>query len=169
MDIQLISSKIYEIQGQRVMLDVDLASLYGIETKVLNQAVKRNIERFPKDFAFNIDYQSFINLRSQIVTSNRGGRRHMPMAFTEHGVAMLASVLRSEKAIQMNIAIIRAFIAIRKTHFDIGNLAENLNRLSIKSHEHDIQLSEIYDALENLLDQKSEEKKWDDRDRIGFK
>lgn len=169
METELISTKIYEIRGMRVMLNHDLADLYGIETKVLNQSVKRNIDRFPQDFAFIIDYQEFMNLRSQIVTSNWGGIRRLPMAFTEHGVAMLASVLKSEKAIQMNIAIIRAFIAIRKANFDLEIMASNFKMIQNKIIDHDTQLGEIYNALENLLDQKSEEKKWADRDRIGLK
>ena len=118
MDLQTIQSKIYEIRGQRVMLDFDLAELYQVETRTLKQAVRRNIERFPEDFMFEItetEYNSLKNsLTSQIVISNeRGGRRYMPFAFTEQGVAMLSSVLRSGTAIQVNIAIMRAFVAMR--------------------------------------------------------
>lgn len=118
MELQTIQSKIYEIRGQRVMLDFDLAELYQVETRTLKQAVRRNIERFPDDFMFEItetEYNSLKNnLTSQIVISNeRGGRRYMPFAFTEQGVAMLSSVLRSGTAIQVNIAIMRAFVAMR--------------------------------------------------------
>ena len=118
MELQTIQSKIYEIRGQRVMLDFDLAELYQVETRTLKQAVRRNIERFPEDFMFEItetEYNSLKNnLTSQIVISNeRGGRRYMPFAFTEQGVAMLSSVLRSGTAIQVNIAIMRAFVAMR--------------------------------------------------------
>lgn len=118
MELQPIQSKIYEIRGQRVMLDFDLAELYQVETRTLKQAVRRNIERFPEDFMFEItetEYNSLKNnLTSQIVISNeRGGRRYMPFAFTEQGVAMLSSVLRSGTAIQVNIAIMRAFVAMR--------------------------------------------------------
>ena len=116
-DITLIQNKIYEIRGQRVMLDFDLAPLYQVQTKVLKQAVRRNIERFPADFMFEItidEYNSLKDsLRSQIVTSNKGGTRYMPFAFTEQGVSMLSSVLRSDAAIQVNIAVMRAFVAMR--------------------------------------------------------
>jgi len=130
-EIQVIQNKIYEIRGQRVMLDFDLAAMYGVETRTLNQAVKRNIERFPEDFMFQLtngewsilksqiatsniaDNQEVGNLKSQIVISRWGGSRTQPYAFTEQGVAMLSSVLRSPLAIQMNIGIMRAFVAIR--------------------------------------------------------
>ena len=116
MQVQVIHNMIYDLRGEKVMLDFDLAELYEVETKVFKQAVKRNIENFPKDFMFTLTQKEFASLRSQIVTSNigRGGQRYLPFAFTEHGVAMLASVLKSEKARKMNIAIIRAFIALRK-------------------------------------------------------
>lgn len=118
MELQPIQSKIYEIRGQRVMLDFDLAELYQVETRTLKQAVRRNIERFPGDFMFEIteaEYNCLKNsMTSQIVISNeKGGRRYMPFAFTEQGVAMLSSVLRSGTAIQVNIAIMRAFVAMR--------------------------------------------------------
>lgn len=118
MELQPIQSKIYEIRGQRVMLDFDLAELYQVETRTLKQAVRRNIERFPEDFMFEIteaEYNCLKNsMTSQIVISNeKGGRRYMPFAFTEQGVAMLSSVLRSGTAIQVNIAIMRAFVAMR--------------------------------------------------------
>ena len=114
-DLQLIQSKIYEIRGQGVMLDFDLAQMYGTETKVLKQAVKRNIKRFPTDFMFELNKEEFEFLRSQFVTSNqRGGTRYMPFAFTEQGVAMLSSILNSEVAIEINISIMRAFIAVRQ-------------------------------------------------------
>ena len=118
MELQPIQSKIYEIRGQRVMLDFDLAELYQVETRTLKQAVRRNIERFPEDFMFEITEAEYNYLKnsmtSQIVISNeRGGRRYMPFAFTEQGVAMLSSVLRSGTAIQVNIAIMRAFVAMR--------------------------------------------------------
>lgn len=112
-ELQPIQSKIYEIRGQRVMLDRDLAELYQVETKVLNQAVKRNIKRFPADFMFQLTSQEFANLKSQIVTSSWGGTRKMPYAFTEQGVAMLSGLLHSDIAINANIAIMRAFVAMR--------------------------------------------------------
>lgn len=117
-ELQLIQNKIYKIRGQRVMLDFDLAAMYQVETKILKQAVRRNSQRFPSDFMFELTQEEYndliISLRSQIVTSNKGGIRYMPFAFTEQGVAMLSSVLRSETAIQVNIAVMRAFVAIRQ-------------------------------------------------------
>lgn len=117
MDRQLtvIQSKIYELRGQKVMLDFDLAEMYGMETKRLKESVKRNIKRFPSDFMFELSKEEFESLRSQFATSNkRGGTRYMPYAFTEPGVAMLSSVLNSDVAIEININIMRAFIAVRK-------------------------------------------------------
>jgi hypothetical protein len=108
METHLIESKIYTIRGQKVMLDRDLAELYGVETKVLNQTVKRNTKRFPSDFIFQLTENEWDCLRSQIVTSNRGGRRYFPYAFREQGVAMLSGLLNSDVAIEMNIAIMRA-------------------------------------------------------------
>lgn len=124
-----LQQMIYEIRGQRVMLDSDLAKLYEIESKVLNQAVKRNINRFPPDFMFQLNFQEVISLRSQIVTSNRGGRRYSPYAFTEHGVAMLSSVLRSDKAVQVNINIIRAFIEMRNQISSVGDTMLQIREL----------------------------------------
>ncbi len=133
--IELIKSKIYEIRGQKVMLDRDLAQMYGVETKALKQSIKRNITRFPSDFMFELTPEEFESLRSQIVTSKgRGGTRYMPYVFTEQGVAMLSSVLNSELAININIGIIRAFVAIRHslppTSVDqISELKTELNSL----------------------------------------
>lgn len=114
-EIEKIHSLIYEIRGQRVMLDRDLAALYGVETKNLNKAVKRNITRFPQDFMFQLTKEEHNSLRFQFGTSNtRGGTRYLPYVFTEHGVAMLSSILNSETAINVNIAIMRAFVTVRK-------------------------------------------------------
>ncbi len=113
MELQLIQSKIYEVRGQRVMLDFDLAGMYQVETRTLNQAVKRNIKRFPSDFMFQLTNEEFSNLKSQIVTSSWGGTRKLPYAFTEQGVAMLSGLLNSDVAIEVNISIMRAFVAIR--------------------------------------------------------
>lgn len=112
-DIDNIKNKIYFIREQKVMLDHDLAAMYGVETRVLNQAVKRNIDRFPSDFMFQLTAEEWQHLKSQIVTSNRGGVRKLPYAFTELGVAMISSVLTSRTAIQVNIGIMRAFVAVR--------------------------------------------------------
>jgi hypothetical protein len=112
-EIQVIQNKIYEIRGRRVMLDFDLAELYGVETKNLNLSVKRNLKRFPDDFMFQLTEQDWNNLRFQFATSRHGGRRYMPYAFTEQGVAMLSGLLNSDVAISVNISIMRAFVAMR--------------------------------------------------------
>ena len=151
------------------MLDFDLAELYGIPTKALKQAINRNIKRFPEDFMFIINDLEFQNLRSQIVTSSWGGIRRNPVAFTEHGVTMLASILRSEVAIKMNIAIIRAFVAMRKAIVELKDVSGQLEFLKNRIANHDAQLNEIYTAIENLLDDKVNQKDWQDRERIGFK
>lgn len=158
------------------MLDFDLAELYEVETKVLNQAVKRNIRRFPADFMFQLSGEEWqvikqdeLFLRSQIVTSKRGGSRYLPYAFTEQGVAMLSGILTSEKAISMNIAIMRAFVETRRMLLQENNLKDQLKEIKERLGEHDVQLNQIYDAMENLLDEKAAQRKWEDRDRIGFK
>ena len=183
--IQSIQNRIYEIRNERVMLDFDLAQLYEVETKILNQAVKRNIKRFPIDFMFQLtkdeyEYLRFqieaseaVNsLRSQIVTLKTGRGQHrkfMPYAFTEQGVAMLSGVLNSDKAINMNIAIMRAFVEIRKVLLKQNDLKTQLKEIKERLGEHDVQLNQIYDAMENLLDEKAAQRKWEDRERIGFK
>lgn len=157
MVIQTIQSKIYEIRGQRVMLDFDLATLYHVETKVLKQAVRRNIERFPADFMFelsNEEYKSLnISLRSQSVTSNKGGIRYMPFAFTEQGVAMLSSVLRSATAIQININIMRAFVAVRNyitsTKTISAELAEIRSKLALLERNDEDNAEAINDLSED--------------------
>ena len=182
--IKSIQNRIYEIRGERVMLDRDLAALYETETKALNLAVKRNIKRFPKDFMFRLTHEEFESLRFQIETSEksnnplrlqnetskgRGGTRYLPYAFTEQGVAMLSGILNSDKAITMNIAIMRAFVEIRRIIFRQNDLKEQLKEIKERLGEHDTQLNHIYDAMENLLDEKAAQRKWDDRERIGFK
>lgn len=150
-DSQLLSinieSLIYIIRDEQVMLDSDLAKLYGVETKVLNQAVKRNIQRFPTDFMFQLTKEEC--LRSQIVTSNggRGGSRYMPYAFTENGVAMLSSVLRSERAIEVNIRIMRAFTLMRNFLKKHGSLFQRLDRLEMKQLKTDEKVDTILDRL----------------------
>lgn len=171
MQLQVIHNKIYDFSGEKVMLDFDLAELYQIETKYLKRAVKANIKRFPKDFIFELTREEF--LRCNFSTSKRGGTRYLPFAFTEHGVTMLASILNSDKAIEMNIAIIRAFIALRKQAIQNKDLIEILNQLKNKVDAHDEQFNQIYETLENLLDEqvdkKANELEWKNRERIGFK
>ena len=127
-----IESLIYEIRGQKVMLDRDLARLYGVETKVLNQAVKRNIKRFPEDFMFQLSHEEFRNLMSQIVTSTWGGIRKLPYVFTEQGVAMLSGLLNSDTAIEVNIRIMRTFAAIRKYLFTNQQISAELEAIKAK-------------------------------------
>ena len=143
--IERIANAIYLIRNQKVMLDSDLADLYGVQTKVLNQAVSRNLNRFPEDFMFRLSDEEFENLRSQIVTSSWGGRRTPPYAFTEHGVLMLSSVLRSERATQVNIAVVRTFVRMREilaTHKDLARKVE----------QHDHQIAALYQHLQKLLE-----------------
>lgn len=174
MNLTTIQQKIFDIRSQKVMLDFDLADLYEVETRVLNQAIKRNSESFPEDFMFKLTAEEWILISSsQIVMmeslpKNRTGR-YLPYAFTEHGVTMLASVLKSPKARKMNIAIVRAFIALKKFVLQHNDVLEQLLELKQRIGEHDIQLNQIYDAIENLLDHKVEEKGWEERERIGFR
>jgi phage regulator Rha-like protein len=183
--IQSIQNRIYELRGERVMLDKDLAFLYEIETRILNQAVKRNIKRFPEDFMFQLTKEEYEQIqlqvstsennpssKSQIVTLNtkRGQNlKYLPYAFTEQGVAMLSGIINSDKAISMNIAIMRAFVAIKKVLLQQNDMKEQLQEIKERLGEHDVQLNQIYDALENLLDEKAAQRKWEDRQRIGFK
>jgi hypothetical protein len=158
-----IESLIYIIREERVMLDQDLAALYEVETKALVQAVQRNIARFPPDFMFQLSFQEFTALRSQIVTSKgRGGRRTAPYAFTEHGVAMLSSVLRSERAVEINIEIIRAFVKLRQLVASNAELTGRLNRLEQK---YDSQFKVVFDAIRQLM---SEAPPVPPKRRIGF-
>ena len=183
--IRSIQNRIYEIKGERVMLDFDLASLYKVPTKVLNQAVKRNVKRFPRDFMFRLtrlEWESIrsqsvtasegtVSMRSQIVTASQAKRntRVTPFVFTEQGVAMLSGVLNSDKAIKMNIAIMRAFAEVRKALLKHNDLRSQIREIRERVGEHDIQLNQIYDAMENLLDEKAAHRKWEERERIGFK
>ncbi len=147
------------------MLDSDLARLYGVATKALTQAVRRNADRFPDDFAYRLSQQEVTNLRSQIVTSSsgHGGLRYLPWAFTEHGVAMLSSVLRSPMAVQVNIEIMRAFVRLRRLMATPGELVEQLTRLAQTVQLHDEQIQSIIQAL-NAMQTRPEEP----RPRIGF-
>lgn len=171
MQLQVIQQKIFEIRGHKVMLDFDLAELYEVETRVLNQAIKRNIESFPEDFMFRLTKAEWENMLSQFVMTStiKRPRSALPYAFTEHGVTMLASVLKSSKARKMNVAIVRAFITLRKFVVHYSELLEQLNELKERIGNHDAQLNQIYNAIENLLDDKQEQKTWKERERIGFK
>lgn len=211
-----IIRKIYFIRDQKVMLDFDLAALYEVETKVLNQAVKRNIDRFPEDFMFRLTPKEWLTMRSQFVTSStqdvdledsasmrsqivtaspqamdsrssgtmrsqiatsssqsKRKERYAPYAFTEHGVTMLASILKSERAVKMSIAVVRAFIELKKVATQYNRISEQLETLKDRIGEHDAQLNSIYTAIENLLDDKVDKEvqqnAWIKRKRIGFK
>ncbi len=192
---ETIIRRIYFIRKQKVMLYFDLANLYEAETKVLNQAVKRNIDRFPEDFMFRLTSKEWLNMRSQIVTASTQNinlqpvtamqsqvvtasqkKRNIattPYAFTEHGVTMLASVLKSEKAVKMSVAVVRAFISLKKSAMQYTELADEIRALRLHLGEHDVQLNSIYEAIENLLDdkiyKKVEQEMWAHRKRIGFR
>ena len=166
-----VESRILILRHQRVILDSDLAELYGVTVKRLNQQVNRNQGRFPADFTFRLSAKEDQALRLQIATSKkgRGGRRYPPYAFTEHGVTMLASVLRSENAVKMSIEVVRAFIALKQFALQQNNIDTKFQHIEDRIGEHDVQLNHIYDAIEKLLDEKAAEKHWKDRERIGFK
>ncbi|MEO7309927.1 MAG: ORF6N domain-containing protein [Chitinophagaceae bacterium] len=151
MEISVIQNKIYEVRGQRVMLDFDLAEMYDAETKRLKESVKRNSARFPKDFMFIRTQSEFQHLRSQFATSSWGGTRYLPSAFTEQGVAMLSSVLNSSKAIDVNIAIIRTFVLIRQMALEHKDLQEKILKLEKKYNKN---FKEVFKALEYLVAQK---------------
>ena len=166
MHIQRIESKIFEVRGRKVMLDIDLAGLYEVETKVLNQAVKRNINRFPDDFMFRLTKEEWMTLRSQFVTSKgRGGARYLPYAFTEQGLAMLSGVLHSEKAIKMNISIMRAFVHLRQFALSHKELTEKIKELEAL---YDKRFRDIYEALNYLLKRDKIQDDFHKRKKIGY-
>lgn len=165
MELHLIQQRIFEIRGQKVMLDFDLAELYETDTKRLKETVRRNIKRFPTDFMFELSKAEFEGLRSQIASSKRGGIRYMPFAFTEQGVAMLSTVLNSDKAIDVNIAIMRAFVFIRQYALSHKDLTEKLANLEAKYNK---QFKDVYEVLDYLLSKDKQETKQKNRRRIGF-
>jgi len=160
--VEVIATRIMELRGKKVMLDRDLAKLYGVPAKVLNQAVKRNIKRFPIDFMFRLSWGeaeslrsqfATLNSRSQIVTLKQGKNiKYLPYAFTEHGVAMLSSVLNSERAIQVNILIMRAFTKLREIFLTHKDLAAKIGALEKKYAEHDETIKTIFEAIKHLLE-----------------
>lgn len=167
------------------MLDNDLAILYDVPVKSLNLAVKRNMDRFPDDFMFQLTREEYDSIRFQVETldiedplrfqsetlkAGRGQhRKYLPYGFTEQGVAMLSGILHSTKAIKMNIAIMRVFVEIRRLALQRNDLTAQLKDIQQRLGDHDGQISAIYDAIENLLDEKVAKKKWDERERIGFR
>ena len=166
---ETIINKIYIIREKKVMIDRDLAELYGVDTRVLNQAVKRNLKRFPDDFMFQLTDEEFRNLRSQIVTSSWGGSRFRPMVFTEQGVAMLSSVLNSERAISVNIQVIRVFTRMRAMIESHKEILKKLEMLEKKDIELDEKVSLIFEYLKELEQSKQEETGFKQRKRIGLK
>jgi hypothetical protein len=175
MNLTLLQSKIHFIRGEKVILDFDLANLYEVETKVLNQAVKRNSIRFPEDFMFQITLDELESNWSQFVTSSGKHRvkAYLPYAFTEQGIAMLSSILRSNKAVLVNIAIMRAFVEIRKAISLQSELSlqirELKNDFEERLGEHDVQLMEIYLAMEQFLEESTQKKALDNRKKLGYK
>jgi len=170
-EVNLIQQKIHEIRGEMVMLDFDLAMLYEVDTRSLNQAVKRNIERFPIDFMFRLTEKEWEGMISQNVVSSAGRRKKnaTPFAFTEHGVAMISGVLKSEKALMMNISIIRMFIEMKRVLIKNASIKGQLQEMRERIGEHDVQLNKIYDTIEHLLDLTMNRVKWNQRNIIGFK
>ena len=187
MELQVIQNRIYEVRGQKVMLDFDLAELYGSETKRLKEAVRRNLKRFPGDFMFELTKKEFESLRSQIASSNkRGGTRYMPFAFTEQGVAMLSSVLNSEAAIEINISIMRAFVTVRQYLSSVNSTTKEIEELKQRmkileegnedtiaavndlSEDTRKELDDIYLALSQLADKQKQINQQRERKPIGF-
>lgn len=168
MQLQQVHSKIYEIRGVKVMLDFDLAELYEVETRVLNQSVKRNIKRFPPDFMFQLSKVEWETMRSQFVTASQNKRNInvTPYAFTEQGLAMLSGILNSDKAINVNIAIMRAFVYLKQFALTNNELTEKLKKLERKTNK---QFKDVYEALDYLLQKDKLETAQKTRVRIGFK
>ena len=161
---EIIESKIYLIRGKKVMLDKDLAILYKVSTKALNQAVKRNYDRFPSDFMFQLTKEEAYSLRSQFVTLKRGHHiKYFPYVFTEQGVAMLSSVLNSKRAVQVNIQIMRIFIKLREIIINNKEILERLKEIESKVNNHDEEIKSIFNAIKELINGKVNPKR-----KIGF-
>jgi hypothetical protein len=162
----IVISKIHWIRGVKVMMDFDLALLYGVSTKVLKQSVKRNKTRFPDDFSFELTKSEFENLRSHFVSSSWGGQRYLPFAFTEQGVAMLSGILNSPKAIAVNIQIMRAFVNLRRfleSNLELSRKLEELEK-AVSAHDEKIQL--IFSAIKELMEEKENPAQ---RNPVGYK
>ena len=161
-----IQSKIHELRGVKIILDFNIAELYDVPTKVLKQSIRRNKDRFPEDFMFELTENEWLNLRSQIVTSSWGGIRYRPVAFTEYGVAMLSGLLRSNIAVKVNIEIVRTFIFLRKLAREHGDLRDKILEME---QRYDRKFNGIEQALDFLLQEKSKNDDLKSRRRIGFK
>jgi len=170
MELRTIQSRIYEVRGQKVLLDFDLAAMYGTETKRLKEAVRRNIGRFPSDFMFELTNEEYKSLRTQFASLEKDGRgkfsKYKPFAFSEQGIAMLASVLRSPKAIEVNIQIVRAFVFLRKYALSHSELTLKLQELETRYNK---QFKDVFEAINFLLQKDNIETSQKDRKRIGFK
>jgi hypothetical protein len=165
---EIIMRKIFLIRGHKVMLDLDLAELYGVETRRLNEQVKRNLDRFPADFMFQLNQEEFENLKSQFATSSWGGRRKLPYAFTEHGVLMLSSVLNSNKATRVNIQIMRIYVKIRQLITLNKDILEKLEVIENKFTDHDEKIILIFEYLRQLEQTRQQQEDLANRKRIGF-
>ena len=166
MEIEIIKNSIHEIRGKKVILDFELAKLYGSETKRLKESVRRNSKRFPIDFMFELTHDEWTNLRSQNASSSWGGQRYLPFAFTEQGVAMLSSVLNSERAIEVNITIMRAFVMMRQWALTHQELSARLDALE---QQYGQKFSDIEQVLNFLIQKDQKKTQQQQRDRIGFK
>lgn len=166
---EVVISKIYAIRNQKVMFDTDLAELYGVETRRLNEQVKRNIDRFPEDFMFQLTQDEFDNLKSQIATSSWGGRRTLPYVFTEHGVLMLSSILNSDRAIKVNIQIMRIYTRIREMLVTHKEILSKLEKIEKKIGSQDNQILVIFEYLKQFEQSKQEELDQSERKKIGYK
>jgi chromosome condensin MukBEF ATPase and DNA-binding subunit MukB len=165
MELELIKNSILDLRGKKVILDYELAKLYEVETRVLKQAVRRNIDRFPEDFMFELSAEEMQNLTSQIVISNMGGTRHHSFAFTEQGVAMLSSVLRSKNAILINISIMRAFVLMRQWALEYQDLQEKLSELEQRFGQ---KFTDIEQVLNYLIQKDQKQVQQGGRNKIGF-
>ncbi len=167
MEIEILQQKIYEIRGQRVMLDYDLAELYEVETRVLNQAVKRNLDVFPLDFMFQLTLEEWTFMSSQYVmtSSNKRPKSYLPSVFTEHGVAMLSSILKSKKARETSILIVRAFIKLKEVAFHYIEIA---NQLKLLETQYNKQFDDIFEAINYLMKKENLAKQQIERKKIGF-
>lgn len=163
---ELVMNKIYLIRNQKVMLDSDLAELYHVDTKVLNQQVKRNLKRFPDDFMFQLTDKEFDNLKSQFVTSSWGGKRKLPYVFTEQGVAMLSGILNSDRAIAVNIQIMRIFTKIRQMLADNTDLRLDIEKIKNKLDNQDKNMEIVFRYLDELSEKKENP---EERNKIGYK
>ena len=168
MEIEILQQKIYEIRGHRVMLDYDLAELYEVETKRLKEAVRRNLNRFPIDFMFELSREEYFSLRTQIASLENGKGKHSkynPFAFTEHGVTMLSSILKSERAIEINISVVRAFVLMRQYAFNHKDLTNQFKQLENKYNK---QFEDVFEAINYLIKKDNLAKQQIERKKIGF-